>query len=81
VFDLSFDALVEVELTGREVLLEDERDFGFDTRLEEPLDRHGRAIGVGHVVEEYAEVGLVDPELPLHGLRGEPDLAADDLGA
>ena len=34
-----------------------------------------------HVVEQVAEVGLVDAELLLHGLRGGADLAADDRRA
>ena len=34
-----------------------------------------------HVVEQVAEVGLVDAELALDSLRGRTDLASHDLGA
>ncbi|MDT9699205.1 hypothetical protein [Streptomyces sp. P17] len=33
-----------------------------------------------HVVQQMAEVRLVDPEEPLHRGRGEADLVADDGG-
>ena len=41
----------------------------------------GGAVAHVHVAEQVAEVGLVDAELALHGLRRRPDLAADDGGA
>ena len=34
-----------------------------------------------HVGEQHAEVGLVDAQLALHGLRGQADLAADQAPA
>ena len=58
---------------------EHEGDLGLDPRLQHD-DRDRVAVGVGHVVEEHAEVGLVDPELLLHRRRGQADLAADHSG-
>ena len=60
---------------------EHEGDLGLDPRLQQPRRRAPVAVGVGHVVEEDAEVGLVDAQLLLHRRRGEADLAADDHGA
>ena len=64
-----------------EVRAEDEGDLRLCLGLEQPGERDDRALVVGHVVEEHAEVGLVDAELPLDRLRGRADLAADDAGA
>ena len=74
-----------VEITVGEVLAEDERDLGLDLGLEQELERHDRDLagrtGVVHVVEQDAEVGLVDAQLGLDGRRGEPDLATDHASA
>src|SRR5690606_24565131 len=55
--------------------------LGLDARLQQPVHRHGLAFGAVHVGEERAEVGLVDPELLLHGRGGQADLAPDHAGA
>ena len=63
-----------------EVGHEDERDLGLHPGLEHGVDRERGAVAVGHVVEQDAEVGLVDAQLLLHRRRGEPDLAAHHRG-
>ena len=43
--------------------------------------RNAGAVGDHHIVEQIAEVGLVDLRGALHRLRGEADFVADQLGA
>ena len=67
---------------GREVAVEiggeDERHLHLGAGLQERRERDHVAVGEAHVVEQDAEVGLVDPDLALHGLGRQADLAADD---
>ncbi len=55
-----------------------EGDLGLGLRLDRPCRVEASAIGDAHVVEQDAEVGLVDAELRLHRLRGQPRLAPDN---
>ena len=57
-----------VERPVGEVRGEDEGDLGLGLRLQQPAHRDDVVLGVAHVVEEHAEVGLVDAELLLHRL-------------
>ena len=58
-----------------------QRDFGLALGLDDPAPGPAPAVGDAHVIEQHAEIGLVDAKLRLHGLRGEPDLATDDAPA
>ncbi len=62
-----------------EVAPDDEGDLGFDLGLDELAGGDVPAVGHGHVGKQHAVVGLTDAELPLHGERGQADLAADQL--
>ncbi len=55
----------------------DEGDLGLDLGRDQAALRYLFAIGERHIGEQHAEVGLVDPQLLLHHLRGQPDLAPD----
>ena len=59
-----------------EVGTEHERDLTLDPWLQQGAHRDRVVGGDVHVVEQVAEVRLVDPELVLHGLRRGADLAA-----
>ena len=66
-----------------DVAAEQEGDLGLDPRLQQRAHRDraaavDSAVADVHVVEQVAEVRLVDAELVLHRLRGGADLAADD---
>jgi hypothetical protein len=63
-----------------EVVPQSERDLGLHPRLHEAPHRDRVVGGDVHLVEEVAEVGLVDPELVLDGLRRRADLATHHPG-
>ena len=56
-----------------EVGRHDEGHLGLDPWLEQRLDRDLVALVDEHVVEQHAEVGLVDAEESCIGPRGRPD--------
>ena len=62
-----------------EPILEDERQFDLDHRHDETIARNLAAVGKNHVVEQRAEIGLVDLRRHLHRARSQPDLVANDL--
>jgi hypothetical protein len=64
-----------------ERLAHDEGELDLDPRQAEVLMPDARAIGDHHIVEQEAEVRLVDLRGALHCLRGEANLVADQLGA
>lgn len=71
--------LSQIEWAVVEIGRQDGGDLGLGLGLQQPR-RTGLAASADlHVVEECPEVGLTHPELLLHRLRGQADLAADDV--
>ena len=64
-----------------QVAADDEGHLGLDLGLHQALHRHFVAVEELHVVEQDAEVGLVDAQLLLHRARGQADLLADHAPA
>ncbi|MNR22060.1 hypothetical protein D3C85_1389940 [compost metagenome] len=62
----------------RQVGAENEGDLRLGLGLDRPLRIKATAVGDAHVVEQSAEVGLIDAKLDLHRLRRQPCLATDD---
>src|SRR3546814_437732 len=69
-----FDRRIRVGQIGAK----DERNFGFGFWLKSLCRIERAAIAHAHILEQHSEVGLVDAELRLHCLRGQPGLASDD---
>src|SRR5215472_7240635 len=65
----------------RQVLAKNERDLRLDSRLEKCLRVQASAVIDQRVVKDDSEVGLANSKLSLDGLRGEPDLTANDAPA
>ena len=61
-----------------EIARDDEGDLRFHLGLHQASDRQRRAVEKLHVVEQHAEIRLVDAELALHRSRSETDLLAGD---
>ena len=64
-----------------ETLADDERDLDLELGVDEVGMAKFDTAAHDHVVEQRAEVGLVDLHLLLHRPRRQADLAADEVGA
>ena len=64
-----------------EVLAEHERDLGLGARLQEALDAEAAAGRDHHLVEEHAEVRLIDLQPLLDRVARQADLVSNDTRA
>ena len=71
--------LVDGDRVAAEALADDERHLDLELGIDEVGVTEFDPAGHDHVVEQCAEVGLVDLHLLLHRSRRETDLAADEL--
>src|SRR5579864_8263464 len=74
----SSDQLSGFNALGREILVEEDRDFSFHFWLNQPALGYVFTRFERHVREQHAVIGLIDPKLLLYGLRRQPDLTADE---
>jgi len=65
-------SILDGEARARRILLEDECHLGFHTWGDESVRRNAPIGLEDYLVELESEVRLVDPELTLHHLRGQP---------